>query len=113
MICARKLDIEGANEPLMVRNGMELTLSNSKVNIDPIKLIKEIRKLAILRYPLFEVYWKSTNKFREWELAGAQMITPPDIQGHRIPVNIESLVLWAKLSSPGDLYQRKKEVSGS
>lgn len=78
------------NEPLLVRNGTELTLSNSKVNIDPIKLIKEIRKLAILRYPLFEVYWKSTNKFREWELAGAQMITPPDIQGHRIPVNIES-----------------------
>ena len=78
------------NEPLLVRNGTELTLSNSKVNIDPIKLIKEIRKLAILRYPLFEVYWKSTNRFREWDLGGAQMITPPDIQGHRIPVNIES-----------------------
>jgi hypothetical protein len=78
------------NEPLLARNGTELTLSNSKVNIDPIKLIKEIRKLAILRYPLFEVYWKSSNSFKEWDLAGAQMITPPDIQGHRIPVNIES-----------------------
>lgn len=78
------------NEPLLVRNGTELTLSNSKVKIDPIKLIKEIRKLAILRYPLFEVYWKSANTFKEWDLAGAQMITPPDIQGHRIPVNIES-----------------------
>lgn len=78
------------NEPLLVRNGTELTLGNSKVNIDPIKLIREIRKLAILRYPLFEVYWKSSNSFREWDLTGAQMITPPDIQGHRIPVNIES-----------------------
>ena len=78
------------NEPLLVRNGTELTLGNSKVNIDPIKLIKEIRKLAILRYPLFEVYWKSSHSFKEWDLAGAQMITPPDIQGHRIPVNIES-----------------------
>jgi hypothetical protein len=77
-------------EPLLTRNGTELTLSNSKVNIDPTKLVKEIRKLAILRYPLFEVYWKSANSFREWDLAGAQMITPPDIQGHRIPVNIES-----------------------
>ena len=77
-------------EPLLTRNGTELTLSNSKVNIDPTKLVKEIRKLAILRYPLFEVYWKSANNFREWDLAGAQMITPPDIQGHRIPVNIES-----------------------
>ncbi len=78
------------NEPLLDRNGTELTLSNSKVNIDPVKLIKEIRKLAILRYPLFEVYWKTANRFKEWDLAGAQMITPPDIQGHRIPVNIES-----------------------
>ncbi len=78
------------SEPLLDRNGTELTLSNSKVNIDPIKLIKEIRKLAILRYPLFEVYWKSSNRFKEWDLAGAQMIIPPDIQGHRIPVNIES-----------------------
>jgi hypothetical protein len=60
------------------------------VNIDPIKLIKEIRKLAILRYPLFEVYWKSTDSFKVWDLAGTQMIIPPDIQGHRIPVNIES-----------------------
>jgi hypothetical protein len=78
------------DEPLLVRNGTELTLSKSKVNIDPIKLVKEIRKLPILRYPLFEVYWKSSNGFKEWDLAGAQMITPPDIQGHRMPVNIES-----------------------
>jgi Histidine kinase-, DNA gyrase B-, and HSP90-like ATPase len=78
------------SEPHLDRNGTELTLSNSKVNIDPIKLIKEIRKLAILRYPLFEVYWKSTDRFKVWDLAGTQMIVPPDIQGHRIPVNIES-----------------------
>jgi Histidine kinase-, DNA gyrase B-, and HSP90-like ATPase len=82
--------LEELSGPLLDRNGTELTLSNSKVNIDPIKLIKEIRKLAILRYPLFEVYWKSADKFKEWDLAGAQLITPPDIQGHRIPVNIES-----------------------
>lgn len=78
------------DEPLLARNGTELTLSNSKVNIDPIKLIKEIRKLAILRYPLFEVYWKSANSFNEWDLVDAEIISPPDIQGHRIPVNIES-----------------------
>lgn len=78
------------DEPLLARDGTELTLSNSKVNVDPIKLVKEIRKLAILRYPLFEVYWKSANVFREWDLAGAQKVSPPDIQGHRIPVNIES-----------------------
>jgi Histidine kinase-, DNA gyrase B-, and HSP90-like ATPase len=78
------------DEPLLVRNGTELTLSNSKVKIDPIKLIKEIRKLAILRYPMFEVYWKSSSSFKEWDLEGSQVITPPDIQGHRISVNIES-----------------------
>ena len=78
------------SEPHLDRNGTELTLSSSKVNIDPIKLIKEIRKLAILRYPLFEVYWKSTDRFKVWDLDGTQMIVPPDIQGHRIPVNIES-----------------------
>lgn len=78
------------DEPLLTRNGTELTLSNSKVSVDPIKLIKEIRKLAILRYPLFEVYWKTASIFKEWDLAGAQMVSPPDIQGHRIAVNIES-----------------------
>ena len=78
------------SEPHLDRDGTELTLSSSKVNIDPIKLIKEIRKLAILRYPLFEVYWKSTDRFKVWDLDGTQMIVPPDIQGHRIPVNIES-----------------------
>lgn len=78
------------DEPLLGRNGTELTLSNSKVNVDPIKLVKEIRKLAILRYPLFEVYCKTASVFREWDLAGAQKVSPPDIQGHRIPVNIES-----------------------
>jgi hypothetical protein len=78
------------DEPLLVRNGTELTLSNSKVRIDPVKLVKEVRKLAILRYPLFEVYWKTASSFREWDLTGAQIISPPDIQGHRIPVNMDS-----------------------
>jgi hypothetical protein len=78
------------DEPLLARDGTELTLSNSRVNVDPIKLVKEIRKLAILRYPLFEVYWKSADVFKEWDLAGAQKVSAPDIQGHRISVNIES-----------------------
>lgn len=78
------------DEPLLVRDGTELTLSESKVTTDPVRLIKEVRKLAILRHPLFEVYWKTSNSFREWDLTGAQIISPPDIQGHRIPVNMDS-----------------------
>lgn len=77
-------------EPLMVRDGTELTLSNSKAIVDAGKLVKEIRKLAILRYPLFEVYWKTSTTFKEWDLAGAQLISPPDIQGYKIAVDLES-----------------------
>jgi hypothetical protein len=78
------------DEPLLVRDGTELTLSKSKVTTDPVRLIKEVRKLAILRFPLFEVYWKTSDTFKEWDLTGAQIISPPDIQGHKIPVNIDS-----------------------
>ena len=80
---------EESGSPLR-RNGTELYLSNPKVAIDSNKLIKEIRKLAILRHPMFEVFFKLSEKFEEWDFQDAQVIRPPEIQGHRIPVNLDS-----------------------
>jgi hypothetical protein len=65
-------------------------MSGAKMEIDGLKLTKEIRKLAILRQPMFEVYVKEAESFKEWDFAGAQIVRAPDIQGHRIPVNLEN-----------------------
>jgi hypothetical protein len=78
------------SEPPLMRDGTELTLINSKVPIDIYRLSKELRKLAILRQPMFEVYIKSGQNFQEWDFNGVQLIKAPDIQGHRIPVNLDN-----------------------
>ena len=77
------------SDPPLKRNGTELFLSNPKVMIDSNKLIKEIRKLAILRQPMFEVFFKMAENYEEWNFEGAQVIRPPEIQGHRIPVYLD------------------------
>ena len=84
------VELEEIKEPTLDRNGTELTMKNSKVVIDIFRLTKEIRKLAILRHPMFEVYVKEAENFVEWNFDRAQMIKAPDIQGHRIPVNIDN-----------------------
>jgi hypothetical protein len=84
------VELDDINEPTLYRNGTELTMKNSKVVIDIFRLTKEIRKLAILRHPMFEVYVKESENFIEWNFDGAQMIKAPDIQGHKIPVNIDN-----------------------
>ena len=84
------VELEDIKEPTLERNGTELTMKNSKVAIDIFRLTKEIRKLAILRHPLFEVYIKEAENFTEWNFSGAQIIKAPEIQGHKIPVNIDN-----------------------
>ena len=81
--------LETLNEPALMRDGTELTLMNPKVPIDIYKLSKELRKLVILRQPMFEVYIKSADSFKEWDFNGVQPVKAPEIQGHRIPVNLD------------------------
>src|SRR5215216_2710036 len=78
------------NEPPLRRNGTELFLTGPKVLVDSLKLSKEIRKLAILRQPLFQVFIKSSDTFTEWDLTGAEAIKAPEIQGHRLGVNLDN-----------------------
>jgi len=78
------------NEPPLRRNGTELFLTGPKVLVDSLKLSKEIRKLAILRQPLFQVFIKSSDTFTEWDFTGAEAIKAPEIQGHRIGVNLDN-----------------------
>jgi len=82
--------LEALNEPPLSRNGTELTLIGSKVVMDNFRLSKDIRKLAILRHPMFEVFLKSPDRFIEWDFNGVQPIKAPDIQGHRMAVNLEN-----------------------
>ncbi|MFL6487667.1 MAG: ATP-binding protein [Nitrososphaera sp.] len=72
------------------RDGTEIFMTGAKTRLDLFKVTKEIRRLAILRLPLFEVYVKTAEKFKEWDLDGSQIIKAPEIQGHRIPVNLDS-----------------------
>ena len=81
--------LDELHESSLGRNGTELTLKGLKTIIDAFRLIKEIRKLAILRQPMFEVYIKEAEKFAEWDFIGALQIIAPEIQGHRIGLNLE------------------------
>jgi histidine kinase/DNA gyrase B/HSP90-like ATPase len=82
--------LEALSIPALKRNGTELVLGDTKVTLDTFRLSKEIRKLAILRQPFFEVYIKNSTSFTEWDFSDAQPITAPDIQGHRIPVDLDN-----------------------
>jgi len=77
-------------EPALKRDGTELLMTGSKIQVDIFKIMKEIRKLAVLRQPLFEVYIKSADKFKEWNFEGSQSVQAPDIQGHKIAVSLDS-----------------------
>ncbi len=77
-------------EPKLSRNGTEILLIGSKISIDINKLSKEIKKLSILKYPLFEVYIKSANNIKEWDMSNSQVIHSPDIQGYKLEVNLDN-----------------------
>ena len=76
--------------PHLKRDGTEIVMTGAKTQLDLFKITKEIRRLAVLRQPLFEVYVKTAEKFKEWNFDGSQIVRAPEIQGHRIPVNIDS-----------------------
>ncbi|HJU79808.1 MAG TPA: ATP-binding protein [Nitrososphaeraceae archaeon] len=83
-----KSKLREIREKRLSRDGTEIIVSDAKSYIDELRLVKEIRKLAVLRHPLFEVYVKRSSRFKEWSFTDAQLIRVPDIQGHKIPLNI-------------------------
>jgi len=76
-------------EPRLSRDGTEIIVSDAKSHVDVLRLIKEIRKLAVLRHPLFEVYIKKSANFKEWNFSDAELIKVPEIQGHKIPLSLD------------------------
>ena len=85
-----KAKLREIREPKLGRNGTEILLIGSKISIDINKLSKEIKKLSILKYPLFEVYIKSANNIKEWDMSDSQIIRSPDIQGYKLEVNLDN-----------------------
>jgi hypothetical protein len=77
-------------ETRLSRDGTEIIVSDAKSLVDILRLIKEIRKLAVLRHPLFEVYIKKSAKFKEWNFSDAELIKVPEIQGHKIPLILDN-----------------------
>jgi hypothetical protein len=84
-----KSNLRETRELRLSRDGTEIMVSDAKSLVDELRLIKEIRKLAVLRHPLFEVYIKKSGKFKEWNFTNSELIRVPDIQGHRIPLNLD------------------------
>jgi hypothetical protein len=84
-----KSNLREIRETRLSRDGTEIIVSDAKSYVDELRLVKEIRKLAVLRHPLFEVYIKRSSRFKEWNFTNAQLIRVPDIQGHRIPLNLD------------------------
>ena len=89
--------LQEVQESPLKRNGTEIFLNSSKSHIDIIKLSKELKKLSILKYPLFEVYIKNSELFNEWDLNDTQIIKSPDVQGYRIIVNITSPTIMGEI----------------
>lgn len=85
-----KSELHETKEPSLSRNGTEIMVSDAKSLVDELRLIKEIRKLAVLRHPLFEVYIKKSTNFKEWNYSNAELIRVPDIQGHKIPLSLDN-----------------------
>ncbi|MGE5684118.1 MAG: ATP-binding protein [Nitrososphaerota archaeon] len=84
-----KSNLREIRETRLSRDGTEIIVSDAKSYVDELRLVKEIRKLAVLRHPLFEVSIKRSSRFKEWNFTNAQLIRVPDIQGHRIPLNLD------------------------
>ena len=84
-----KSNLHEIRETRLSRDGTEIIVSDPKSVVDEFRLIKEIRKLAVLRHPLFEVYIKKSAKFKEWSFSDAELIGVPEIQGHRIPLGLD------------------------
>jgi len=85
-----KSDLHETKEPGLSRDGTEIIVSEAKSLVDELRLIKEIRKLAVLRHPLFEVYIKKSTNFKEWNYSNAELIKVPEIQGHKIPLSLDN-----------------------
>ena len=84
-----KSNLHEIRETRLSRDGTEIIVSDAKSFVDELRLIKEIRKLAVLRHPLFEVYIKKSAKFKEWSFSDAELIGVPEIQGHKIPLGLD------------------------
>jgi histidine kinase/DNA gyrase B/HSP90-like ATPase len=84
-----KSNLHEIREPRLSRDGTEIIVSDAKSPVDVLRLIKEIRKLAVLRHPLFEVYIKKSAEFKEWNFSDTELIKVPEIQGHKIPLSLD------------------------
>lgn len=84
-------ELKSLDYPPLNRDGTEIKLMEPSIQIDPLKMRRELRRLAILRYPFFEVFLKETAGFKAWSFEGAERMEPPQTEGLVIPVNLPDI----------------------
>ena len=65
--------LDDLKESPLKRDGTELVMAGAKTQLDLFKIIKEIRKLAVLRQPLFEVYIKTARNSKSGILMDSRL----------------------------------------
>ncbi|MCL4437053.1 MAG: ATP-binding protein [Thaumarchaeota archaeon] len=84
-------ELKSLDYPPLGRDGTEIKLMEPSIQVDPLKMRREIRRLAILRYPFFEVFLKEAAEFHAWSFEGAERMEPPQTEGLVIPVNLPDI----------------------
>lgn len=84
-------ELKSLDYPPLDRDGTEIKLMEPSIQVDPLKMRRELRRLAILRYPFFEVFLKEAAEFKTWSFEGAERMEPPQTEGLIIPVNLPDI----------------------
>jgi hypothetical protein len=96
-------DLDELNEPPLQRDGTEIRLIEPRLHTDPLRLRRELTRLAILRYPFFEIHLKEAADHRSWSFDGAEQLKTPQADGLRIEVVLPSV--------SGEIIVTKRPVS--
>lgn len=104
-LASGKAMLRQVDEPPLNRDGTEIRLLEPRGKVEYLRLMRELRKLECLKQPFFELYLKSSSKLMEWSFTGAERVTPPRINGLRIPISelgLEGEIIISKKPLPED-----------
>ena len=95
--------LKTAKRVSLKRDGTEVQLLNPKVGVDFTRLGREMRRLACLKQPFFELYLRRSKHREEWRLEGATRIEPPEVEGLRVDISepgLEGEIMLSKHTLP-------------
>ncbi len=102
-LAAGEAKLKSLKKSPLKRDGTEIKLFEPKVKGDPRRLIRELKRLACLKQPFFEIFFKQTPNWSEWSFKGAEQILPPHVEGLHIPLSepgLEGEIIVSKQPIP-------------